>query len=237
MIALRTRRGVKHARADEHRPLHEMDDGGKHLLQAGVRQAENQIVYHLEAYCRAFLHHAIKMWGVEPGRLVARWRCLSLVTRAKFKARKPVRCISSTRLSLRLAADIPFMARSSIPWSPNSSRIAPRIAVARFWSKLRLHQSSLPQPSAPVCVVAGRRVPPAWRAACVAAAGLAASCARPSLAGAAGGSAMRGDASAWGHVQRGFIFPILARGSTRHRHARTAGDAHADGLPPGRSAG
>jgi len=52
-------------------------------------------------------------------------------------------------------------------------------------------------------------VPPAWRAACVAAAGRAASCARPALAGAAEGSAVRGDASAWGHVQRGFIFPIL----------------------------
>src|SRR5262245_52445763 len=69
--------------------------------------------------------------------------------------------------------------------------------------------SALPQPSAPVCVVAGLRVPPAWRAACVAAAGLAAAYARPSLAGAAGGSAVRGDASVWGHVQRGFIFPIF----------------------------
>src|SRR5262245_57087089 len=49
----------------------------------------------------------------------------------------------------------------------------------------------------------------AGRAACVAAAGLAATGARPALAGAAGGSAVWGDASAWGHVQRGFIFPIL----------------------------
>ena len=66
-------------------------------------------------------------------------------------------------------------------------------------------------------------MPPAWRAACVAAAGLAASCARPSLAGAAEGSAVRGDASAWGHVQRGFIFPILAQEVGFHRLLRLHG--------------
>jgi len=54
-------------------------------------------------------------------------------------------------------------------------------------------------------------VPPAWRAACVAAAGLAAACARPSLAGAAGGSAVRGDASADRKFQSPFgVIPPVA---------------------------
>jgi len=57
-------------------------------------------------------------------------------------------------------------------------------------------------------VAAGLRAPLAWRAACVAAAGLAASGACPALAGAAGGSAVRGEASMWGQMQRGFVFPI-----------------------------
>src|SRR4029450_10126918 len=64
---------------------------------------------------------------------------------------------------------------------------------------------SLPQPSAPVCVFAGLRVPPAWRAACVAAAGLAASCARPSLAGAAEGGAC-GETTARGGTCKGALF-------------------------------
>ena len=60
-IALRARSGVKHARADEHRAFHEMDDGGEHLLKAGIRQAENEIVHHLDTDLRPFLHHAIEV--------------------------------------------------------------------------------------------------------------------------------------------------------------------------------
>src|SRR5262245_58159539 len=89
-------------------------------------------------------------------------------------------------------------------------RRTPTVSGGPHATDTRFAWSALPQRSAPVGVVVGRRVPPAWRAACVAAAGLAAAGARPSLAGTAGGSAMRGDASAWGHMQRGFIFPILA---------------------------
>src|SRR5215470_16657783 len=69
-------------------------------------------------------------------------------------------------------------------------RQTPAVSGGPHATDTRFAWSALPQPSAPVCVVVGLRVPPAWRAACVAAAGLAAASARPSLAGAAGGSAM-----------------------------------------------
>jgi hypothetical protein len=86
--------------------------------------------------------------------------------------------------------------RSMRSASANSHAAASRNCSSRYLS--RLHQSALLR----ACACRRRGARRAW-------AGLAASCARPSLAGAAGGSAVRGDASVWGHVQRGFIFPIL----------------------------
>src|SRR5262245_26573953 len=93
--------------------------------------------------------------------------------------------------------------------------------------KISSNHSSLglryPRPFAPVCATSAvctslRCCGPARAAG-----------ARPSLAGAAGGSAVRGDASAWGHVQRGFIFPILGenihRLQTAQLHIRTESKA------------
>jgi hypothetical protein len=38
-----------------------MDDGVEHLLKAGVRQTEDQIVHHLDADFCSLLHHTIEV--------------------------------------------------------------------------------------------------------------------------------------------------------------------------------